>query len=118
MPAAIDLHTHSSVSAGTESPAELIRSALAAGLTTVALTDHDSAAGWQEAFSAAAGSPITVIPGMELSTRHLGKSVHLLAYLFDPLDGGILEETARIREARLHRAETIVRRIAEDYPLT
>jgi hypothetical protein len=118
MAPAIDLHTHTSVSDGTESPAELVRAALDAGLTTIALTDHDSTAGWQEAFSAAAGSTLTVIPGMELSTRHQGKSVHLLAYLFDPLDAGLLEETARIREARLHRAETIVQRIAADYPIT
>lgn len=117
MSGAIDLHTHSSVSDGTESPAELIGSALRAGLGTVALTDHDSSAGWQEAFSAAAGTGLTVIPGMEFSTMFGGLSVHLLAYLFDPLDAGILDETARIREARLHRAEAIVRRIGADYPI-
>ena len=60
---------------------------------------------------------MTVIPGMELSTQLGGRSVHLLAYLFDPLDAGILDETARIRESRLHRAEAIVRRIGLDYPI-
>ena len=113
----IDLHTHSSVSDGTEPPAELIASAVRAGLGTVALTDHDSSAGWQEAFSAAADTGLTVIPGMELSTQQGGRSVHLLAYLFDPLNPGILDETARIRESRLHRAEAIVRRIGVDYPI-
>jgi 3',5'-nucleoside bisphosphate phosphatase len=117
MSGAIDLHAHSSVSDGTERPAALIRSAIAAGLGTVALTDHDSTAGWQEAFSAAAGTGLSVIPGMELSTQDDGRSVHLLAYLFDPLDAGILDETARIRESRLHRAEAIVRRIGMDYPI-
>lgn len=117
MAGAIDLHTHSSVSDGTEPPAELVASAIRAGLGTVALTDHDSTAGWQEAMSAAAGTGLTVIPGMELSTQLDGRSVHLLAYLFDPLDAGILDETARIRESRLHRAEAIVRRIGADYPI-
>jgi 3',5'-nucleoside bisphosphate phosphatase len=117
MSGAIDLHAHSSVSDGTERPAALIGSAIVAGLGTVALTDHDSTAGWQEAFSAAAGTGLSVIPGMELSTQDDGRSVHLLAYLFDPLDAGILDETARIRESRLHRAEAIVRRIGMDYPI-
>jgi 3',5'-nucleoside bisphosphate phosphatase len=117
MAGAIDLHTHSSVSDGTERPADLVAAAVRAGLGTVALTDHDSTAGWQEAISAADGTGLTVIPGMELSTQLAGRSVHLLAYLFDPLDTGILDETARIRESRLHRAEAIVRRIGVDYPI-
>ncbi|MCU1639297.1 MAG: metal-dependent phosphoesterase [Microbacteriaceae bacterium] len=118
MPGPIDLHAHSSVSDGTETPAQLIRAAVAAGLGTVALTDHDSTAGWAEGFTAASGTGITVVPGMELSTRFGWKSVHLLAYLFDPLDAGLVAETARIREARLRRAESIVTRIAADYDLT
>ena len=115
---AIDLHTHSSVSDGTETPAELIAAAVAAGLDTVALTDHDSTAGWAEAFTAASGTGLTVIPGMELSTNYGPASVHMLAYLFNPLDGGIIAETARIRDGRLHRAERIVERIGEDYDLS
>jgi len=117
MPGPIDLHTHSSVSDGTETPAQLIRAAVAAGLGAVALTDHDSTAGWQEARSAASGTGLTLIPGMEFSTRFGWKSVHLLAYLFDPADGGIIAETAHIREARLRRAENIVARLAVDYDI-
>ncbi|HEY8912071.1 PHP domain-containing protein [Lacisediminihabitans sp.] len=113
----IDLHTHSSVSDGTETPAQLVRAAIAAGLDTVAITDHDSTAGWQAACAAAAGTGLTVIPGMELSTRHGWRSVHLLAYLFNPLDGGIIVETGRIRDARLTRAESIVQRLSADYDL-
>ncbi|MHB1171374.1 MAG: PHP domain-containing protein [Lacisediminihabitans sp.] len=113
----IDLHTHSSVSDGTETPAELVRTAVVAGLGTIALTDHDSVAGWLEAFAAASGTGLTVIPGMELSTRHGWKSVHLLSYLFDPTDGGIIAETTRIREARLRRAESIVQRLSVDYDI-
>ena len=118
MPYPIDLHTHSSVSDGTESPAALVASAVSAGLGTVALTDHDSTAGWDEAFDAARGTGLTVIPGMELSTFFGWKSVHLLAYLFDPTNFDLIAETAKIREARLRRAENIVERIAVDYELT
>lgn len=114
----IDLHAHSSVSDGTETPTQMMRAAVAAGLGTIAITDHDSTAGWQEARSAAAGTGLQVIPGMELSTNFGPASVHMLAYLFDPLNGDIITETARIRDGRLHRAESIVNRIAEDYALT
>ncbi len=114
----IDLHTHSTVSDGTETPAELVRAARAAGLGTVAITDHDSTAGWQEAFAEAEGTGLTVIPGMELSTRHGSKSVHLLAYLIDPDDSALREETLRIREARLTRAESIVARLAADFDIS
>ncbi|MDF1479533.1 PHP domain-containing protein [Leifsonia sp. H3M29-4] len=114
----IDLHTHSAVSDGTETPTQLIRSAVEAGLGTIAITDHDSTAGWAEAFAAADGTGLTVIPGMELSTNYGPASVHMLAYLFDPLDAEIVAETARIRDGRLHRAERIVERIARDYELS
>ena len=114
----IDLHTHSAVSDGTETPSQLIRAAVDAGLGTVAITDHDSTAGWQEAFGAAKGTGLTVIPGMELSTNYGPASVHMLAYLFDPLNAEIVTETARIRDGRLRRAERIVEKIAADYDLS
>lgn len=113
-----DLHTHSSVSDGTETPARLIRSAVGAGLGTVALTDHDSTAGWTEAGEAARDAGITLIPGMEFSTRLGYRSIHLLAYLFDPANGDLVAEMARIREARLVRAERIVQNLSRDYALT
>jgi predicted metal-dependent phosphoesterase TrpH len=114
----IDLHTHSSVSDGTETPAELVGAAVDAGLGAVALTDHDSTAGWAEARAAASGTGLMVVPGMELSTNHGPASVHMLAYLFDPDDVNVVRETALIRDGRLHRAERIVERIAADYDIT
>jgi predicted metal-dependent phosphoesterase TrpH len=114
----IDLHAHSSVSDGTESPAELVRAAVDAGLGAVALTDHDSTAGWAEATRAVVGTGLTLVPGMELSTSFGLNSVHMLGYLFDPTDAAILSETARLRDSRLHRAERIVERIAVDYDIT
>jgi predicted metal-dependent phosphoesterase TrpH len=115
---AIDLHTHSSVSDGTQTPAELIHAAIDGDLRAIALTDHDSTAGWAEAFGAAAGSGLMVVPGMELSTNYGPASVHMLAYLFDPANPNIVAETATIRDGRLHRAERIVERISKDYGIT
>jgi 3',5'-nucleoside bisphosphate phosphatase len=118
----IDLHTHSSVSDGTESPAELLNTARAAGLAVVALTDHDTTAGWVAAEEARPAG-LTVIPGMELSCRWFPGderpiSVHLLAYLFDPEHPGLAEERARLRAERLGRAEKIVAAlVADGYPL-
>ena len=114
----IDLHTHSSVTDGTETPSQLVRAAAVAGLGTVALTDHDSTAGWSEASVAARTAGVTLIPGMEFSTRVGHASIHLLAYLFDPSDAGIVAETAHIRKARLTRAEQMVARIGADYEIT
>lgn len=113
----IDLHTHSSVSDGTESPAELVGSAVAAGLDVVALTDHDSTAGWAEAFGAARGTGLTIVPGLELSTQLDYASVHVLGYLVDPTDPALVAAMDRIRDERLHRAEAMVERIAADYAL-
>jgi predicted metal-dependent phosphoesterase TrpH len=118
----IDLHTHSSVSDGTESPAELLAAAQAAGLDVVALTDHDTTAGWSLA-EAARPRGLTVVPGMELSCRWFPDdqppiSVHLLAYLFDPTHPGFAAERARLRDERLERGARIVAALAVDgYPV-
>lgn len=114
----IDLHTHSSVSDGTQSPAELVRAAEAAGLGTIGLTDHDTTAGWDEARDAAQAGGVTVIPGMELSTRYGKRSVHVLGYLFDPADTALAAETRRIRDGRRERARKMVDRLAADYELS
>lgn len=114
----IDLHAHSSVSDGTERPAELVRAAAAAGLDAVALTDHDTTAGWADATAAAHELPLTLLPGLELSTRIGYRSVHVLGYLVDPEHPGLVEETTRIRDGRLSRAHRMVDRIAEDHPIT
>ncbi len=113
----IDLHTHSRVSDGTETPGELIAAAVAAGLGTVAITDHDSTAGWAEALAAADGTGLAVVPGIELSTQLQGASVHILGYLVDPGDPDLVAEMARIREERFGRAAAMVERIGKDYPL-
>lgn len=93
-------------------------SAAAAGLDAVALTDHDSTAGWGEAAEAARGLGLVFVPGMEVSCRTPdGISVHLLSYLHDPAHPGLLAEIAKSRAARVSRAERMVQRLAEDYPI-
>jgi predicted metal-dependent phosphoesterase TrpH len=114
----IDLHTHSSVSDGTDSPTELLATAAAAGLDVVALTDHDTTAGWATA-EVTRPAGLTVVPGMELSCRWFPSdqppiSVHLLGYLFDPLHPAFVAERARLREERLSRGERIVAALAAD----
>lgn len=115
----IDLHAHSNVSDGTESPAGVMAAAAAAGLDVVALTDHDSTDGWDQASEAARSLGLTFVPGIEISCRtREGISVHVLSYLHDPAHEGLLEEITKARDARLVRAERMVTLLAEDYPLT
>ena len=114
----IDLHTHSTVSDGTQAPADVMRSAKEAGLDAVALTDHDSTAGWEEAARTARGLGLTLVPGMEVSCRSSeGISVHVLSYLHDPRHPELLAEISRSRTARVSRAELMVQRLAEDFPI-
>src|SRR4051812_438304 len=80
----IDLHTHSNRSDGTDSPAELVRRAHAEGIDVLALTDHDTTEGWQEALDEAERTGVTLVRGIEVSCRFAGYGVHLLAYLPDP----------------------------------
>ncbi len=115
----IDLHAHSNVSDGTQPPAEVLASAAAAGVDVVALTDHDSTAGWAEAAAAALELGVGLVPGMEVSCRtETGISVHLLSYLHDPSHPGLLKEITKAKDARLTRAQRMVSLLAEDYPLT
>jgi predicted metal-dependent phosphoesterase TrpH len=106
-----DLHVHSSASDGTDPPAEVMRRAALAGLDVVALTDHDTVAGHAEARAAA--GPVTLLPGMELSCRLDGRSLHMLAYLLDPGQPTLAAELARIRDDRVLRARAMVDRLAD-----
>jgi predicted metal-dependent phosphoesterase TrpH len=105
-----DLHVHSSASDGTDPPAEVMRRAALAGLDVVALTDHDTVAGHAEARAAA--GPVILLPGMELSCRLDGRSLHMLAYVFDPDQPDLAAELTRIRDDRVLRARAMVDRLA------
>jgi 3',5'-nucleoside bisphosphate phosphatase len=99
----IDLHTHSSVSDGTDTPAELVHKARAVGLDVVGLTDHDTFDGLDEATAEGERLGIQVVRGMELSCSRQGSSVHVLAYGADPSSPGLAEEMALVRDGRLGR---------------
>jgi len=109
----IDLHTHSRASDGTQTPKELVRAATAAGLDVVAITDHDTADGWDEAEGAARETGIALVRGMEISTRHAGHGVHLLAYLPDPTHPALVAELDRILDGRSSRLPAMLARLRE-----
>ena len=109
----IDLHTHSDRSDGTTSPQEVVLAAAAAGLDVVALTDHDTAAGWEEAVGAASEAGIALVRGMEISCKHAGRPLHLLAYLPDPDHEGLREELRRILDGRDRRMPRICAQLRE-----
>lgn len=108
----IDLHTHSTASDGTDTPAELVRNAAAAGLDVVALTDHDTSRGYAEAV-AALPEGLTLVTGAELSCRYDGVSLHMLAYLFDPEEPALLAERELVRDDRVPRARAMVGKLQE-----
>jgi len=108
----IDLHTHSSVSDGTDAPAELVRKALAVGLDVVALTDHDTFDGLDEAVAEGERLGLGVVRGMELSCSRRGSSVHVLAYGADPASPRLAAELARVRDGRLGRLAGVLRKLA------
>ncbi|WP_328423738.1 PHP domain-containing protein [Streptomyces sp. NBC_00443] len=108
----IDLHTHSTASDGTDTPAELVLGAAAAGLDVVALTDHDTTRGYAGAI-AALPEGLTLVTGAELSCRIDGISMHMLAYLFDPEEPALLAERELVRDDRVPRAQGMVAKLNE-----
>ena len=109
----IDLHTHSTYSDGTDTPAELINKALAAGISIIGLTDHDSISGWQEA-TKTLRSGISLVPGAEISCQTSdGISVHILGLLFDASNSELMNTLEKTRENRHGRMEKIIARINE-----
>jgi 3',5'-nucleoside bisphosphate phosphatase len=109
----IDLHTHSSVSDGTDTPAELVRKARAVRLDVVALTDHDTFDGLDEAAAEGERLGILLVRGMELSCSRRGDSVHVLAYGADPASAALAAEMARVRDGRLGRLAGVLAKLAE-----
>ncbi len=108
----IDLHTHSTASDGTTPPAELPRLAAAAGLTVLALTDHDTFAGLDAAVAAAV-SGVEVLAGVEISCRLDDAEVHLLGLFADPGHEPLAAELELIRTDRDRRAVRMVERCRE-----
>lgn len=128
----IDLHTHSTKSDGTFSPEELIRYAQAKGLSAIALTDHDTADGIEEALKAAQmlreeaqgssgiSSPAVpdVIPGVELSTQYRGRDIHVVGLFIDWRNSGFNTRLREFADARIYRNQKMCRLLTEGgYPV-
>ena len=110
-----DLHTHSTASDGTSSPTEVVKRANAANVKYLALTDHDTVSGIEEALDAAKGLEITFIPGIELSTYFNKESVHVLGFFkgHGYKDTELIDFLNSIKRKRIERAEKIVENLAK-----
>lgn len=103
-----DLHTHTQASDGMQPPAENVRIAYAKGLAAVAITDHDTVSGVAEALDAGLKYGISVVPGVEVSTRAKGKEIHVLGYYIDTEQKLFLSRLAAQRDTRAARNEAII----------
>jgi predicted metal-dependent phosphoesterase TrpH len=118
-PSTVDLHTHTRRSDGVLQPAELVRAAAAAGVTTLALTDHDTLAGYRDMAAAGVPSAMTLIPGVEINalvTRDLGLwegELHILGFGMDPDDEAFEAALSAQRDQRRVRFKRTVDRLRE-----
>lgn len=108
-----DLHSHTRASDGTCTPAENVRIASEQGLHTIAITDHDTVAGIQEALEAATEFKVQVIPGVEISSVGIGQDIHVLGYFIPYKDEAFLEELARLRDTRHERNKLMIGKLNE-----
>lgn len=113
-----DLHCHTVFSDGTVTPRGMVEQAQQLGLEGLAITDHDTNAGWDQARQVAQNLGMPLLPGTEITAQDGRVSVHMLAYLYDPEDPVIARLFAKTREARLARTRTMVEQISRDYPIT
>ena len=113
-----DLHCHTAFSDGTETPRTLIRQAKALGLAGVAITDHDTTAGWAEAEAASREFGLLLLRGTEITAEDGRVSVHMLAYQYDPRNQTIAQLFAATRASRLARTKAMVELLARDFPIT
>jgi len=107
----IDLHTHSVRSDGTNTVTENVSLARDRGLAGIAITDHDTTAGLDEAATAADGTGLRIVPGIEFSAEHDGASLHVLAYWIDPADPDLIAELRRLTDTRFRRGELMVEKL-------
>ena len=109
--ARIDLHLHTRYSDGSLTPAEVVDLAHQAGVTAMAITDHDVVDGIPHAMEAATKLGIEVIPGVELSSRFDGRELHVLGYFFDWQDQAFRDHLARQCRSRHARIPQTIERL-------
>jgi hypothetical protein len=107
----IDLHLHTTASDGRSAPDALVREAAAAGIVTLAVTDHDTVAAVPVVMAAAVDAGVAAIAGIEITAVHQGRDVHVLGYFVDPDDVALGEFLGRQREDRRRRVLEIGRRL-------
>lgn len=113
----IELHCHTTCSDGTLTPTQLVQAAVKAGVSALAITDHDTLSGWDEAIAAAKPYNLEIVPGVELSTVHRDRSLHILGFYpdADKLKAPLAERI----EGRKRRAHEMVAKLAElGYPIS
>lgn len=108
----VDLHMHTTASDGQYAPPELVGLARQRGLNIIAITDHDTTAGLEEALQAAHGAPL-IIPGIELSAESEVGDVHMLGYFLDTTHTAFQDRLTRFRQDRQQRAERITQRLTD-----
>jgi predicted metal-dependent phosphoesterase TrpH len=108
----VDLHIHTTASDGLLTPVEVVRTAIEKGLSAIAITDHDTTEGVEEALTAAEGTGLEVIPGVELSAEHGSGETHILGYFVDRRDTALQEMLAVLRRARRERAWKMIGKLA------
>lgn len=112
----LELHCHTTHSDGTLTPTELVTAAIVTGVKVLAITDHDTLSGWDEAITAAAPYDLEIVPGLELSTVHNGRSLHVLGFYpdRDRLQPPLQERIA----GRFRRAQKMIDTLADlGYPI-
>jgi predicted metal-dependent phosphoesterase TrpH len=107
----VDLHAHTTASDGSYSPTELVALAREKNLKAVGVTDHDTIAGWAEAFEAAQTAGVEIVPGVELSTSYEGGRFHLLGYFVNP-ESKLVETLVEIQRERGNRNAIILEKLA------
>ena len=110
---AVDLHSHSTASDGSEKPAALIEQAVEIGLTALALTDHDTQDGIPEAKAAASSAPLELIPGTELSLEYDEGGMHLVVLWLEPGPGPLQNRLEELRQGREQRNQSMAQRLTE-----
>ena len=111
----IDLHVHSNASDGTLSPSRVVEEAKKAGLSAIALTDHDTTAGIEEALHAGKSLGVRVVPGVELSCVYQGKEIHILGLFVNYQDASFVRELNQLLSVRRWRNEEMLRRFQADH---
>ncbi|HZW89546.1 MAG TPA: PHP domain-containing protein [Myxococcaceae bacterium] len=115
----IDLHSHTTASDGELSPEDLLARARAAGVTTLAVTDHDTVKGLARARAAGEAQGVRLVPGIEVSTESEGREIHILGHFVNPEEPGLAGFSDRLRDERAERMGRMVERMNQlGFPVT